>query len=245
MKETTFTITENVPIAAGTYRMVLAGDTDAVTAPGQFVNIALPGRFLRRPISVCDAQSGSLTLLYKTVGSGTEQMAAMGPGQELDLLTGLGNGFSLDGCGERPLLAGGGIGTAPLYWLAKRLASTGIRPRVVMGFNRGEDVFYTDEFAALGADVTIATADGSRGMKGFVTDAMAGLDYTYVYACGPEPMLRAVWERTQTDGQFSFEARMGCGFGACVGCTRQTVRGPKRVCKDGPVFRKGEILWGV
>lgn len=244
MKETTFTITEKAPLAPGTYRMVLAGDTDDITAPGQFVNIALPGRFLRRPISVCDAESGALTLLYKTVGQGTEQMAAMAPGQELDLLTGLGNGFSLDECGEKPLLAGGGIGTAPLYWLARRLIAKGVRPRVVMGFNRGEDVFYADEFAALGTAVTVATADGSRGVKGFVTDAMAGLDYTYVYACGPEPMLRAVWERTRTDGQFSFEARMGCGFGACVGCTRQTASGPKRVCRDGPVFRKGEIVWG-
>ncbi len=243
MIESVFTIAENDLVAAGVYRMVLAGDTAPITVPGQFVDIRLPELYLRRPISVCDAQDGSLALLYKTVGKGTERMAAMGPGERLDLLTGLGNGFSLAESGDRPLLAGGGIGAAPLYMLAKKLIQRGARPLVVMGFNGAEDVFYADEFAALGADVTVATVDGSRGVKGLVTDAMAGLSYSYVYACGPEPMLRAVWERSETDGQFSFEARMGCGFGACVGCTRQTVNGPKRVCKDGPVFRKGEILW--
>ncbi len=243
MEKGVFTITENVPVAAGVYRMVLAGDTSAVTAPGQFVDIRLPDLYLRRPISVCDAADGRLTLVYKTVGRGTERMADMGPGRELELLTGLGNGFSLDGCSGRPLLAGGGVGAAPLYLLAKRLVQRGVRPLAVLGFNGASDVFYADEFAALGADVTIATADGSRGVKGFVTDAMAGLSYSYVYACGPEPMLRAVWESSATDGQFSFEARMGCGFGACMGCTRQTVNGPRRVCKDGPVFLKGEIVW--
>ncbi len=243
MKQTVFEIAGNTLLAADAYKLVLTGDTSDVTAPGQFVNIALPGRFLRRPISVCDREGDRLTLLYKTVGRGTAQMAAMKAGETLDVLTGLGSGFSLEESGQTPLLAGGGIGAAPLYWLAKELIARGARPHVVLGFNRAADVFYADEFAALGCAVTVATADGSAGERGFVTDAMAGLSYSYVYACGPEPMLRAVWERAQTDGQFSFEARMGCGFGACVGCTRETTEGPKRVCKDGPVFRKGEILW--
>ncbi len=243
MRQGIFTITENALLAAGAYKMVLTGDTTDVAAPGQFVNIALPGRFLRRPISVCDRSEGRLTLLYKTVGKGTAQMAAMRPGDTLDVLTGLGNGFSLEEAGSTPLLAGGGIGAAPLYWLAKALIARGVRPHAVLGFNRAADVFYADEFAALGCAVTVATADGGAGVRGFVTDAMKGVSYSYVYACGPEAMLRAVWERTTGDGQFSFEARMGCGFGACMGCTRQTTAGPKRVCKDGPVFRKGEILW--
>lgn len=243
MKQSVFEIKENAPLAADTYKMVLSGDTSDVTAPGQFVNIALPGRFLRRPISVCDRSGERLTLLYKTVGKGTEQMAAMGPGETLDVLTGLGNGFSLAESGQTPLLAGGGIGAAPLYWLAKELIARGVRPHAALGFNRAADVFYADEFAALGCAVTVATADGGAGLRGFVTDAMKGMEYSYMYACGPEPMLRAVWEVSETDGQFSFEARMGCGFGACMGCTCQTAEGPKRVCKDGPVFRKGEILW--
>ncbi len=243
MEQGIFTVIENAPIAPGTYRMVLACDTPPVTAPGQFVNIRLPGLFLRRPISVCDAEGDRLTLLYKTVGRGTEQMAAMEPGQTLEMLTGLGNGFTLADGGKTPLLVGGGVGAAPLYLLAKKLVAGGARPHVALGFNRADEVFYTERFAALGADVTVATADGSVGVKGLVTDAMAELSYSYVYACGPEAMLRAVWERTEGDGQFSFEARMGCGFGACMGCTRETVNGPRRVCRDGPVFRKEEILW--
>ena len=243
MKQCLFEINKNEPLAADTYEMILAGDTAEVTAPGQFVNIALPGCYLRRPISVCDRADGRLTLLYKIVGRGTAQMASLEPGQTLDVLTGLGNGFSLEEAGERPLLAGGGIGAAPLYWLARELISRGARPHAVLGFNRAADSFYGDRFAALGCGVTLATADGSAGLRGFVTDAMAGLAYSYVYACGPEAMLRAVGERMSGEGQFSFEARMGCGFGACMGCTRETTAGPRRVCKDGPVFRKGEILW--
>lgn len=242
MKKSVFTVAENLPLTGTVYRLRLAGDASAVTAPGQFVDIALPGLYLRRPISVCDAEPDALTLIYKTVGRGTQAMAAMGPGHTLELLTGLGNGFDTALAGERPLLLGGGIGSAPLYMLAKRLREEGKPVRVVLGFNSAAEVFYADEFAALGCEVTVTTADGSCGVPGFVTDALPE-DYSFYYACGPEPMLRAVYDKAAGDGQLSFEARMGCGFGACMGCTRQTTAGPKRVCKDGPVFRKGEILW--
>ncbi len=242
MKKGLFTIAENAPLAEGVYRLRLAGDASAVTAPGQFVNIALPGRYLRRPFSLCDAEEGMLTLIYKVVGGGTEQMAAMEPGRTLDVLTGLGNGFDLSLAGQTPLLLGGGIGSAPLYLLAKKLRAAGKTVSVVLGFNRRSEVFYEQEFRALGCQVTVTTADGSYGVPGFVTDGLP-TGCSFYYACGPEPMLRAVYDRAAGSGQLSFEARMGCGFGACVGCTRQTVGGPKRVCKDGPVFQKEEILW--
>ena len=242
MKQSVFTITENAPLTGAVYRLRLAGDTSAVIAPGQFVNIALPGLYLRRPISVSDASDGRLTLIYKIVGRGTEAMAAMAPGQALDVLSGLGNGFDVSLAGDRPLLLGGGIGAAPLVLLARRLRAAGKTVAVVLGFNTRDEIFYEDEFRAMGCDVTVATADGNCGVHGFVTDALPE-EYSFYYACGPEPMLRAVYGRAAGDGQLSFEARMGCGFGACMGCTRQTTAGPKRVCKDGPVFRKGEILW--
>ena len=242
MKQGIFTIEQNVPLTDSVYRLRLAGDASQVTAPGQFVNIALPELFLRRPISVCDAGPGLLTLIYKTVGRGTEKLAAMGPGQTLDILTGLGNGFDVSLAGKRPLLLGGGIGSAPLYLLARYLRQQGKDVAVVLGFNTKSEVFYESEFRALGCDVTVTTADGSYGTPGFVTDGLPE-DYSFYYACGPEPMLRAVYERAAGSGQMSFEARMGCGFGACMGCTRQTLAGPKRVCRDGPVFRKEEILW--
>ncbi len=242
MKQSVFTITENAPLTGAVYRLRLAGDTSAVTAPGQFVNVALPGLYLRRPISVSDASDGQLTLIYKVVGKGTEAMAAMAPGQTLDVLSGLGNGFDVSLAGDAPLLLGGGIGAAPLVLLARRLRAAGKTVAVVLGFNTRDEIFYENEFRAMGCDVTVATADGSCGVPGFVTDALPE-DYSFYYACGPEPMLRAVYDRAAGDGQLSFEARMGCGFGACMGCTRQTAAGPKRVCKDGPVFRKGEILW--
>jgi len=243
MKEVILTVRENAPLIPGVYRMALCGDVSAVTAPGQFVNIALEGRFLRRPISVSDTEGDSVTILYKTVGKGTEQMAALSAGTGLNVLTGLGNGFDVTAPAERPLLVGGGIGVAPLYLLAKRLLSAGKDPAVLLGFNTASEVFYEEEFRALGLDVTVATVDGSRGVKGFVSDAMAGLPCDYFYACGPEPMLRAVFRASAVPGELSFEERMGCGFGACMGCTCETVAGPKRICRDGPVFRKEEILW--
>jgi len=243
MKQGLFTVIENVALTDTVYRMRLAGDTSAITSPGQFVNILLEGKYLRRPISVCDCEDGVLTLIYKVVGKGTEQMARMEKGSVLDILTGLGNGYELSTAGEHPLLVGGGVGVPPLYMLAKQLLAKGLRVSVILGFNTAAEVFYKDEFEALGADVRVATVDGSMGVKGFVTDALDGIDYTYFYTCGPEPMLKALWRASTTEGQMSFEERMGCGFGACMGCSCKTLTGNKRICKEGPVMRKEEILW--
>ena len=242
MKQSLFEIISNKPLTAAVFEMRLAGDVSDITAPGQFVNIALSGKFLRRPISVCDVEDGVLTLVYKVVGKGTAQMAEMKPGDKLDILTGLGNGYDLSCAGDRPVLLGGGVGVPPLYNLAKRLIALGKEVSVVLGFNRADEVFYKDEFEALGAKVTVATADGSMGVKGFVTDALPA-EYSYFYTCGPEPMLKAVYRATKTSGQMSFEERMGCGFGACMGCSCKTLTGNKRICKEGPVMRKEEILW--
>ena len=242
MKQGIFTITDNVPLTAAVYKMRLNGDTSAITAPGQFVNIRLDGFYLRRPLSVCDWEKDSLTLIYKVVGGGTERMSRMTAGEKLDVLTGLGNGYGLSLSGNRPLLLGGGVGVPPLYALAKALIKQGKQVHAVLGFNTAQEVFGAGEFRALGAQVTVTTADGSSGVKGFVTDALPA-DYTYVYTCGPEPMLKAVYKRTVTGGQYSFEERMGCGFGACMGCSCKTITGFKRICKDGPVLQKEEILW--
>ena len=241
-KQTRFTILKNTPLTSNVYRMVLAGDTASITAPGQFVNIALAGKFLRRPISVCDYDCRSLTLIYKAVGSGTAQLAEM-RGGSLDILTGLGNGYDLTAAGDAPVLVGGGVGVPPLYRLAKDLLAQGKPVSVILGFNTASEIFLREEFAALGCDVTVTTADGTAGVRGFVTDALKAMDYSYFYACGPEPMLRAVWNISKTSGQMSFEERMGCGFGACMGCSCKTLAGYKRICKDGPVMRKEEILW--
>lgn len=242
MKQGFFTIIENKRLTETVFRMVLAGDTSDITVAGQFVNIALDGKYLRRPISVCDLDGDRLTLVYKVVGSGTAQMAGLHAGAELDLLTGLGNGYDTAKSGARPILLGGGVGVPPLYLLARRLIAEGKRPSVVLGFNTASEVFYEEEFRALGVDVTVTTVDGSRGKKGFVTDALPA-DYDYFFTCGPEPMLKAVWRTARTSGQFSFEERMGCGFGACMGCSCKTVTGYKRICRDGPVLEKEEILW--
>ena len=242
MQQSFFTVDENVRIAKDVYKMTLLGDTAAITAPGQFVNVKLDGAFLRRPISVCDAENGVLTIVYKVVGGGTEKMAAYEKGTVLDVLTGLGNGYDTSLSGETPLLLGGGVGVPPLYLLCKRLIAEGKHPTVILGFNTASEVFYEAEFLALGASVTVTTVDGSYGKKGFVTDALPET-YTHFFTCGPEPMLRAVHRATKTDGQLSFEERMGCGFGACMGCSCKTLTGYKRICKEGPVMKKGEILW--
>ena len=242
MKQSVFEVLSNRPLTESVYEMRLRGDTSAITAPGQFVNIRLDGLYLRRPISVCDRTEDELTLVYKVVGKGTEQMSRMQSGA-LDLLTGLGNGYDLAPSGDRPLLLGGGVGVPPLYLLAKELIASGKQVAVILGFNRREEVFYEDEFAALGAHVTVCTADGSYGTRGFVTDAMKDMDYSYFYTCGPEPMLRAVFAASKTAGQLSFEERMGCGFGACMGCSCKTVTENKRICNEGPVLKKEEILW--
>ena len=242
MKQNLYTITENTRIAPQIFRMRLAGDVSAFTAPGQFLNIRIDGLYLRRPISLCDLTEGELTIIYKTVGEGTQRLSKMKDGEKLDVLTGLGNGYDLSTAGDKPLLIGGGVGVPPLYYLAKQLRKEGKTPHVILGFNTKEEIFYETEFKALGCGVTVTTADGSYGEKGFATDALPA-DYSYVYTCGPEPMLRAVYRASKTSGQYSFEERMGCGFGACMGCTCKTVTGYKRICKDGPVLRKEEILW--
>ena len=242
MKNSVFTITKNEKLTSNVYIMTLKGDTEGIRC-GQFVNIKLDGLFLRRPISVCDCEGDILTIIYKVVGRGTERMAEMKAGESLDLLTGLGNGYNTRPSGDRPLILGGGVGVPPLYMLCKKLISEGKRPTVILGFNKADEVFYENEFRALGAEVIVCTADGSYGVKGFVTTAMEGIDYSYFFTCGPEPMLKAVYKATATEGQMSFEERMGCGFGACMGCSCKTITGYKRICKEGPVMRKGEILW--
>lgn len=243
MKQSIFKITSNEKIARDIFKMTLAGDTSAITAPGQFVNIKLDGFFLRRPISVCDCVGENLTLIYKTVGNGTERISRMAAGDELDLLTGLGNGYNTKKSGGSPLLVGGGVGVPPMYMLCRKLISEGKNVTVVLGFNSKDDVFYEDEFRALGADVHIATADGTYGIKGFVTDVIKDLQYTFFYTCGPEPMFRAMHKMMKTPGQYSFEERMGCGFGACMGCSCKTLTGNKRICKEGPVMESEEIIW--
>ena len=242
MKQSLFTIVSNEALTDCVYKMVLAGDTSAITAAGQFVNIKLEGMFLRRPMSVCDYDETTLTLIYKVVGSGTEIMASLPVGTKLDILTGLGNGYDTTLSGDRPVLVGGGVGVPPMFNLCKKLLAEGKHPQVVLGFNTASEIFLADEFKALGAEVYVATADGSVGTRGFVTDVLKDLSYTYFYSCGPMPMFKAMEKVMTTSGQYSFEERMGCGFGACMGCTIQTANGYKRVCKDGPVFFREEVF---
>ena len=243
MKTSIFTLKENRKIAKNTYLWKLCGDISDITRPGQYVNIKLDGFYLRRPISVCDAESGTLTLIFKAVGEGTEYMARAEGGERFDILTGLGNGYALDRSGDRPLLIGGGAGVPPMYMLAKELIREGKKPSVILGFGSADEVFFKEEFEKLGAAVTVSTADGSCGVKGFVTDAMDGIEYTYFYTCGPEPMLKADYGKSEASGEFSFEERMCCGFGACMGCSCKTKYGNKRICRDGPVLLKEEIIW--
>ena len=243
MKQSIFEILSNEALTDCVYKMVLSGDTSAITAAGQFVNIQLDGLFLRRPISVCDYDADTLTIVYKVVGKGTEAMSKMVPGRKLDILTGLGNGYDLSLSGQKPVLLGGGVGVPPMYNLAKKLLAEGKEVTVILGFNTRSEIFYEDAFKALGCKVIVATADGSYGVKGFATTPLSDIDYTYFYTCGPEPMLKAVYKATATSGQMSFEERMGCGFGACMGCSCKTLTGYKRICKDGPVMKKEEILW--
>ena len=242
MKNLIFTITKNEKLTDNVFLMTLKGDTEGIRC-GQFVNIKIEGLYLRRPISVCDCEGDILTIIYKVVGKGTEKMSEMQVGDELDILTGLGNGYNTARSGERPLLLGGGVGVPPLYMLCKKLIAEGKKPTVILGFNKSDEVFYENEFRALGAEVIVATADGSYGVKGFVTDAMKDMEYTYFFTCGSEPMLKAVYNATTTSGQLSFEERMGCGFGACMGCSCKTITGYKRICKEGPIMRKEEIIW--
>jgi len=243
MKQVFYTVKSNEKIARDIYKMVMAGDTSAITAPGQFINLKLDGFYLRRPISVYDYDGETVTIIYKTVGVGTCAMAEMQAGEVIDTLTGLGNGFDTQKSGDAPLLIGGGVGVPPMYNLAKKLISEGKAVSVILGFNSAPDVFGEEEFSALGAKVYVATADGSYGAKGFVTDVMKTLDYSFFYTCGPEPMFRAIDKIAKTSGQYSFEERMGCGFGACMGCSCKTLTGNKRICKEGPVLMREEIIW--
>ena len=242
MKQGIFEIIENTALTDSVYRMRLQGDTSAVTAPGQFVNILLDGLYLRRPISVCDVTGDILTIIYKVVGKGTKQMSLMRSGK-LDILTGLGNGYDLSLAGEKPVLLGGGVGVPPMYLLARELIAQGKEVQVILGFNTKAEIFYEEEFKTLGCKTVVTTVDGSYGIKGFVTDALKAMEYSYFYTCGPEPMLKAVYRASLTSGQMSFEKRMGCGFGACMGCSCKTITGYKRICKEGPVMKKEEILW--
>lgn len=243
--KTIFKVIENTKVAAKTWRMVLEGDTSRITTPGQFVNLEVEGHFLRRPISLCDAADGKLTLLYDVVGEGTELMSRWKPGHLVDTLTGLGNGFDPDCNVERPLLLGGGIGVAPLLLLARFLVAAGRSPIAVLGFNKAEDIVLVDELRLAGAEVYVATADGSAGTKGFVTDAIREhcLPTEYFYACGPMPMLRALALGMDCPGELSLDDRMACGFGVCMCCSIKTRSGAKRICKDGPVFKKEELIF--
>ena len=239
-----YQIIENARIAPNVYLLDLAGDTSMIKAPGQFCQVQLPGLYLRRPISICDWDENGMTLIYKVIGQGTEALSKMETGAVLDILNGLGNGYDVDACGDRPLVIGGGVGTPPLYGLTKALLRAGKQPQVILGFNTYEEIFLLDEFEDLDVPVTVTTADGSFGVKGFVTDVLQPADSRYIFACGPLPMLKAVYHKSGClTGQYSLEERMACGFGACMGCSIQTANGPKRVCKDGPVFRKEELLW--
>ena len=242
MKQGIYTIAHNRPLTADVWEMRLLGGTSPITAPGQFINIKLEGMFLRRPISVCDWDGESITIVYKVVGKGTEQMSRMALGETLDVLAGLGNGFAVDKCGEKTLVIGGGVGTPPMYGLAKALLAAGKTPVAILGFNTAGEIFCESEFKALGIETIITTVDGSHGVKGFVTHGLPA-QYDYFCACGPEPMLKAVYAATETSGLLSFEERMGCGFGACMGCSCETKYGSKRICKDGPVLEKEEIIW--
>lgn len=243
MKQALYEIKSNVKIAESVFEIKLFGDVSEIKNAGQFVEIKVPDCYLRRPISVADFEDNTMTLIYKVVGKGTDILSGMKAGEKLNILVGLGNGYDRSKSGDKPLLIGGGVGVPPMYKLCKELIKDGKKPTVVLGFNTKNEVFYEKEFLSLGADVVVTTADGSHGKKGFVTDAMQGIEYTYFYACGPMPMFRAVERVAKTDGEYGMEERMGCGFGACMGCSIETTNGYKRVCKEGPVFKRSEIIW--
>lgn len=243
MTQGIYTVVSNIALTNSVYKMVLQGDTSALTAPGQFVNLTVDGCFLRRPISVYDWDETTITIIYKVVGEGTEKMAKWQKGYECDILVGLGNGFNMSRSGDTPLLIGGGVGIPPLYGLCRRLISDGKKPTVILGFNEQREIFAKEAFEEIGAKTIVATVDGSVGVKGFVTDAMKELSYSYFYTCGPMPMFKAIEKTAVGSGEYSFEERMGCGFGACMGCSCKTKYGNKRICKDGPVLQREEIIW--
>lgn len=243
MNNVIYTIKLNEKLTENVYKMVFEGDTSAVTASGQFINIRIDSLYLRRPISIFDCKENELTIIYKVVGTGTEMMSKMPVGTKLDVLVGLGNGFDISAAGDNPVVIGGGVGVPPMYYLAKKLIEEGKKVTAVLGFNKADEVFGKEDFEAIGCRTIVTTVDGSMGVKGFVTDALKDIDYSYFFTCGPEPMLKALYNASETSGQFSFEERMGCGFGACMGCSCKTKYGNKRICKDGPVLVKEEIIW--
>ena len=243
MKNVIYTVKSNEKLTENVFRMVLEGDTSAVTASGQFINIKIESLYLRRPISIFDCTENELSIIYKVVGTGTEVMSKMPAGTQLDCLVGLGNGFDISAAGENPVVIGGGVGVPPMYYLAKKLIADGKKVTAILGFNKADEVFGKEDFESIGCNTIVTTVDGSMGVKGFVTDALKDIDYTYVFTCGPEPMLKAIYNTATTSGQFSFEERMGCGFGACMGCSCKTKYGNKRICKEGPVLVKEEIIW--
>ena len=243
MKQGIYTVLSNVALTDSVYKMVLEGDTLALTSPGQFVNLTVEGLYLRRPISVFDWDDTTISIIYKVVGEGTEKMAQWPVGYKCDVLTGLGNGFDMSKSGDEPVLIGGGVGIPPMFGLCKRLISEGKKPKVILGFNKESEIFCEEDFKAIGAETYITTVDGSVGIKGFVTDALKDMNYTYFYTCGPMPMFKAIERTAEGSGEYSFEERMGCGFGACMGCSCKTKYGNKRICKDGPVLKREEIIW--
>ena len=243
MNNVIYTVKSNEKLTDTVYKMVFEGDTSAVTASGQFINIKIDSLYLRRPISIFDCKENELTIIYKVVGTGTEIMSKMTAGTKLDVLVGLGNGFDISVAGDSPVVIGGGVGVPPMYYLAKKLLAEGKKVTAILGFNKADEVFVKEDFEAIGCETIVTTVDGSMGVKGFVTDALKDIDYSYFFTCGPEPMLKALYNASETSGQFSFEERMGCGFGACMGCSCKTKYGNKRICKDGPVLVKEEIIW--
>ena len=243
MKQGIYTVLSNTALTDSVYKMVLEGDSSAITAPGQFVNLTVEGLYLRRPISIFDWDDTTITIIYKVVGEGTEKMAKWEAGYKCDVLTGLGNGFDMSKSGDEPVLIGGGVGIPPMFGLAKRLIAQGKKVKVILGFNKENEIFCKEDFEAIGAETFVTTVDGSVGIKGFVTDALRDMSYTYFYTCGPMPMFKAIENTAVTSGQYSFEERMGCGFGACMGCSCKTKYGNKRICKDGPVLEREEIIW--
>ena len=238
-----YKVLKNEQLTESVFRMVLEGDTSALTAPGQFVNLTVEGCYLRRPISVFDWDETTVTIIYKVVGEGTEKMSRWSVGHKCDVLVGLGNGFNTAKSGDSPLLIGGGVGIPPMYGLCKRLIAEGKNPTVILGFNKADEIFCKEDFENIGAETIVTTVDGSVGIRGFVTDAMKDMAYTYFYTCGPMPMFRAIEKTAVGSGEYSFEERMGCGFGACMGCSCKTKYGNKRICKDGPVLVREEIIW--
>ena len=242
MQKKRFQIAENSLIALKTYKLVLVGDC---AVEGEFVHIAIPGFYLRRPLSICDLEDGRMAIVYKVVGKGTRVLSERQSGETLEVLTGLGKGFDPDACREEALLVGGGLGVPPLLLLAKRLKAQGKKVTAVLGFNTAEERILVPEFESVCDTVAVSTVDGSVGVKGFVTDAIKALQPSFdcFYTCGPMVMMKVVCQTLEGPGECSLEERMGCGAGFCYGCSIQTKNGPRRVCKDGPVFKKEELIW--